>query len=234
MVTNPIWVIKTRLMSQNYRSDSEGFRVPWRYSGAWDAARKMYAAEGFRSFYSGLTPALLGLSHVAIQFPLYEYLKMAITGYGIGEHPDDGSSHWLGISAATFMSKVCASTVTYPHEVLRTRLQTQQRTLPVPSTEELTFRGGLEHPQDHGRPAVASSSDGMANRPRYVGTLRTCQTILREEGWRAFYSGIGTNLFRAIPAAMTTMLTYEYMRKLVSSFQHEGEMKLAMGMENSE
>lgn len=235
VVTNPIWVIKTRLMSQNYRSDSEGFRVPWRYSGALDAARKMYMVEGIRSFYSGLTPALLGLSHVAIQFPLYEYLKMAITGYGIGEHPDNGSSHWIGISAATFMSKVCASTVTYPHEVLRTRLQTQQRTPPVPSTEELTFRGGLKHPQDHNtRPAVASSSDGMPNRPRYAGIIRTCQTILREEGWRAFYSGIGTNLFRAIPAAMTTMLTYEYMRKLVHKFQQEGEMKLAMEMERAE
>jgi solute carrier family 25 folate transporter 32 len=56
--------------------------------------------------------------------------------------------------------------------------------------------------------------------------LRTCQTILREEGWRAFYSGIGTNLFRAVPAAMTTMLTYEYLRKLIHNFQLEGEMKL--------
>lgn len=215
-------------MSQSLRSrfDSEGFRVPWRYSSAFDAARKMYMNEGIRSFYSGLTPALLGLSHVAIQFPLYEYLKMAITGYGIGEHPEDGRSHWIGISAATFMSKVCASTLTYPHEVLRTRLQTQQRTSPAASPEEITFRGGLEHPPDRGRPAVASSSDGMPNRPRYIGIVHTCQTILKEEGWRAFYSGIGTNLFRAIPAAMTTMLTYEYMRKLIHTLQQDGQMKL--------
>lgn len=213
-------------MSQNRTSDTEGYRVPWRYSGALDAARKMYKTEGLRSFYSGLTPALLGLSHVAIQFPLYEYLKMAITGYGIGEHPDDGSSHWVGISAATFLSKVCASTITYPHEVLRTRLQTQQRTSPVSSPEEITFRGGIDHPQDKGRAATASSSDGMPNRPRYSGFIHTCKTILREEGWRAFYSGIGTNLFRAIPAAMTTMLTYEYMRKLIHRLQQEGEMKL--------
>jgi solute carrier family 25 folate transporter 32 len=68
----------------------------------------------------------------------------------------------------------------------------------------------------------------MPNRPRYDGMLRTCQTILREEGWRAFYSGIGTNLFRAVPAAMTTMLTYEYLRKLIHNFQLEGEMKLRM------
>jgi solute carrier family 25 folate transporter 32 len=50
--------------------------------------------------------------------------------------------------------------------------------------------------------------------------------ILREEGWRAFYSGIGTNLIRAVPAAMTTMLTYEYLRKTIRRFQIEGEKKL--------
>ncbi|GFF37609.1 mitochondrial nicotinamide adenine dinucleotide transporter 1 [Aspergillus udagawae] len=225
-VTNPIWVIKTRLMSQSLKSNSEGYTAPWQYSSTWDAARKMYRTEGIRSFYSGLTPALLGLTHVAIQFPLYEYLKMAFTGYGIGEHPDNGGSHWIGISCATFLSKICASTLTYPHEVLRTRLQTQQRTSPASSPEGITFRGGLDHPQDRGRPPGAASSDGMPNRPRYTGIIRTCQTILREEGWRAFYSGIGVNLFRAVPAAMTTMLTYEYLRKLIGHLQHEGETKL--------
>ncbi|CAG7939951.1 unnamed protein product [Penicillium salamii] len=226
IVTNPIWVIKTRLMSQSLKQNSEGVRAPWQYSGTWDAARKMYQIEGIRSFYSGLTPALLGLTHVAIQFPLYEYLKMGFTGYGIGEHPDTGSSHWIGISVATFLSKVCASTVTYPHEVLRTRLQTQQRTVPAPSPEEIAFRGGLNHPHDRGRSGGISSSDGMRNRPRYNGMIRTFQTILKEEGWRAFYAGIGTNLFRAIPAAMTTMLTYEYLRKQISTYQHEGMLKL--------
>ncbi|KAL2833357.1 mitochondrial carrier domain-containing protein [Aspergillus cavernicola] len=227
IVTNPIWVIKTRLMSQSFKTDTEGFRAPWRYQSTWDAARKMYTQEGFLSFYSGLTPALLGLAHVAIQFPLYEYLKMAFTGYSIGEHPDNGNSHWIGISCATFLSKVCASSVTYPHEVLRTRLQTQQRTPPSSSSEGITFRGGLEN-GDNGRPPGAASSDGMPNRPRYAGAIRTFQTILKEEGWRAFYSGIGTNLFRAVPAAMTTMLTYEYLRKLMGHMKHEGQSKLQL------
>ncbi|KAJ5373407.1 Mitochondrial carrier protein [Penicillium concentricum] len=228
IVTNPIWVIKTRLMSQSLKQNSEGVRAPWQYSGTWDAARKMYQIEGIRSFYSGLTPALLGLTHVAIQFPLYEYLKMALTGYGIGEHPDTGSSHWMGISLATFLSKVCASTVTYPHEVLRTRLQTQQRTIPAQSHEEIAFRGGLKHPHDRGRSGGISSSDGMPSRPRYNGMVRTFQTILKEEGWRAFYSGIGVNLFRAVPAAMTTMLTYEYLRKQINTLQHDGALRIQM------
>lgn len=227
IATNPIWVIKTRLMSQSVRPNSNGYQAPWYYKNTIDAARKMYASEGIRAFYSGLTPALIGLSHVAIQFPLYEYFKMGITGFGIGEHPDRGDTHWVGISVATFLSKICASTATYPHEVLRTRLQTQQRSSPAPSFEQISFRGALEQPRNHGRsPGVgagASSSDGMRNRPRYRGVIKTCQIILKEEGWRAFYAGIGTNLFRAVPSAMTTMLTYEYLRNIIHWSQHEGE-----------
>ena len=178
---------------------SDGIRAPWHYTSTLDAARKMYRTEGIRVFYSGLTPALLGLTHVAVQFPLYEYFKMKFTGYGIGEHPPgEGGGAWVGISAATFLSKVCASTATYPHEVLRTRFQTQQK----------------------------SSSDGMPTRLRYRGIVNTSKLILREEGWRAFYAGIGTNLVRAVPAAMTTMLTYEYLQKVIRQAQTAGHETL--------
>jgi solute carrier family 25 folate transporter 32 len=199
VLTNPIWVIKTRLMSQSTKSASDGMRAPWHYTSTFDAARKMYHAEGIQSFYSGLTPALLGLTHVAVQFPLYEYFKMKFTGFGMGEHPaEDSGANWVGISAATFLSKICASTATYPHEVLRTRLQTQQR------------KG-------------YSSSDGMAVKARYTGILHMCRVIFQEEGWRAFYAGIGTNLIRAVPAAMTTMLTYEWLQKVIRTSQDQGE-----------
>lgn len=202
VLTNPIWVIKTRLMSQSARGTSDGMRAPWHYTSTLDAVRKMYRSEGIRSFYSGLTPALLGLTHVAVQFPLYEYFKMKFTGYGMGVNPPDSGSHYLGITAATFLSKICASTATYPHEVVRTRLQTQQRSSGT---------------------AGIGSSDGMAATRRYGGTLKTCQIILREEGWRAFYAGIGVNLIRAVPAAMTTMLTYEYLQGTIQGLQREGE-----------
>lgn len=200
ILTNPIWVIKTRLMSQSAKakSASDGMRAPWHYTSTLDAARKMYHHEGIKSFYSGLTPALLGLTHVAVQFPLYEYFKMRFTGYGMGDHPpEDSGANWVGISAATFLSKICASTATYPHEVLRTRLQTQQR------------RG-------------LSSSDGLAVKARYSGMLHMSRVILQEEGWRAFYAGIGTNLIRAVPAAMTTMLTYEWLQKTIHQAQDAG------------
>ena len=224
ILTNPIWVIKTRLMSQSSRVASDGMRAPWHYTSTWDAAKKMYKHEGLGSFYSGLKPAILGLSHVAVQFPLYEYLKMRFTGYGMGEHPvHDTETHWLGITAATFLSKIAASTITYPHEVLRTRLQTQQRNAPSSSFEGIGHRGSLGDPLHKGRLAGYASSDGMMPlAERYRGLIQTCRVILREEGWTAFYAGIGTNLIRAVPAAMTTMITYEWLQKVFHDAQEEG------------
>lgn len=224
MATNPIWVIKTRLMAQVSSRASKEARTPWHYRNTLDAARKMYGSEGLRAFYSGLAPALLGLSHVAIQFPLYEFFKMQFTGLEMGQvSNEDEKSHFVGILAATFLSKICATSATYPHEVLRTRLQTQQRSWPATSTDDISFRGSLGHNQRPRAPGTASS-DGMINtRPRYSGIIQTCRSILEEEGWRAFYNGMGTNMVRAVPAAMTTMLTFETLKKVIHKLRLQGD-----------
>lgn len=222
LATNPIWVIKTRLMSQVGSHAPEEQRPPWQYRGTIDAARKMYRAEGLRVFYSGLGPALLGLSHVAIQFPTYEFLKLQFTGLEMGQNIEDATtSHtFVGISLATFFSKVLATSATYPHEVLRTRLQTQQRKLFLPIHQRTTSRAVHDH-MILTRATGTSSSDGMMSIPRYTSMIRTVQMILHEEGWRAFYNGMGTNLIRAVPAAMTTMLTFETLKTMVHNLQIE-------------
>lgn len=227
IATNPIWVIKTRLMSQVSRSASHGSRTPWHYHNTVDAARKMYRSEGLGAFYSGLAPALLGLTHVAIQFPLYEYFKQRITGLEMGENSEEGSDFsWqmAGVLVSTVISKGCATIATYPHEVLRTRLQTQQRHF---SPEGNNGVSGTHHSQGVSTSKRVGNSDGSVYRPRYQGVVQTFKVILREEGWRAFYSGMGTNLIRAIPAAMTTMLTYETLKASIWRLQKEGrEMDL--------
>jgi solute carrier family 25 folate transporter 32 len=53
----------------------------------------------------------------------------------------------------------------------------------------------------------------------------TCKTILREEGWRAFYAGMGTNMMRAVPAATTTMITYELVIRQLNHARAEGSQK---------
>ena len=207
-------------MSQSNLTEATNHtKPPWHYRNTWHAARMMYRNEGILSFYSGLTPALLGLTHVAIQFPLYEIFKEKFTGIGRGqrESDEDRNHHFYGLAMAVFLSKVCASTATYPHEVVRTRLQTQQRSASTPVSQGLPLREGLERAGDHGR------SSGMVSPAveelRYRGTVQTCKVILLEEGWRGFYVGLGTNLIRAVPSAMTTILTFEYLKKTLFHLQ---------------
>ncbi|KAL8766457.1 MAG: hypothetical protein Q9209_006751 [Squamulea sp. 1 TL-2023] len=228
MATNPIWVIKTRLMAQSNTSTAVNHsRPPWQYRNTLDAARKMYRAEGLLSFYSGLTPALLGLTHVAIQFPLYEVFKARFTGIGVGmtETDEDRSHHFYGLALAVFLSKVCASTATYPHEVVRTRLQTQQRSTSDTFSHNIT---SSRTNNDHGRPPGSVILPKPTKSLPYRGTIQTCKTILLEEGWRGFYAGLGTNLIRAVPSAMTTILTFEYLKKSLNHLRREGEDRLEL------
>lgn len=112
VTTAPFWTLKSRLQidinsaptGRKYRSVPHGFR-------------KIIREEGVAALYKGLTPTLLGLGHVAIQFPLYEHLKSTLAS-GSDEHVQ--ASHVL---VASSVSKVAASAVFYPHEVLRTRIQ---------------------------------------------------------------------------------------------------------------
>lgn len=249
IVTNPIWVIKTRLMSQSGRNGGGRFSLfprgagtptvrpslpsPWHYHSTLDAAKKMYTTEGLRAFYSGLTPALLGLTHVAVQFPAYEYLKTKFTGQGMGASSteSDPKSHWVGILSASILSKIMASSATYPHEVIRTRLQTQRRPMAGNGLvlDPVSEIPGLNQPLG----PASSAAENLAKQrleqeqqqQRYRGIVRTFRTILKEEGWRAFYAGMGTNMMRAVPAATVTMLTYEYVMRELNGARKQGKEK---------
>jgi len=239
IVTNPIWVIKTRLMSQSSNSGRSKFsafpkgantptsrptlHAPWHYRSTFDAARKMYSHEGLKSFYSGLTPALLGLTHVAVQFPAYEYLRTKFTGKPMGGSPVDNGehpAHWLGVLGASILSKILASSATYPHEVIRTRLQTQRR--PSPGRD---LESGLHNGPGQGA-GTGQQQARQQHIPKYRGVIMTFRTILAEEGWHAFYAGMGTNMMRAVPAATVTMLTYEYVMQVLHKARFDGRRKM--------
>ncbi|KAF5379527.1 hypothetical protein D9615_006561 [Tricholomella constricta] len=115
--TNPIWVVKTRLqLSASQHADSSGQRV---LGSSWHTIKEIMKHEGIRGFYKGLSASYLGVTEGTIQWVLYERLKkITATTEGRG-----GVQEWLGMLGSAGTAKCVASLITYPHEVLRTRLR---------------------------------------------------------------------------------------------------------------
>ncbi|KAG7085695.1 hypothetical protein E1B28_003240 [Marasmius oreades] len=122
-ITNPIWVLKTRLQLastvQNTDVDSR------RYRGAGlTMVRKILREEGIRGFYKGLTASYVGVSEGIIQWVLYEKLKKSTAS--TESQRQGGTQAWLGMLASAGTAKCVATILTYPHEVIRTRLRQPQ------------------------------------------------------------------------------------------------------------
>ncbi|KAF4617614.1 hypothetical protein D9613_005614 [Agrocybe pediades] len=178
--TNPLWVIKTRFMTQ--------MKGEVRYKHTLDAAQTIWRTEGVKAFYRGLLPSLLGILHVAVQFPLYEKLKIW------AQTDPDVPITSQTILLCSAISKMTASIATYPHEVVRTRLQTQRRPL-----------------------ADDFSSDGMIKQHSKRGVIYTTKKLIVKEGWTSLYKGLSINLLRTVPNSAVTMLTYELLMRHLSA-----------------
>ncbi|KRY83198.1 Mitochondrial folate transporter/carrier [Trichinella pseudospiralis] len=109
LLTNPVWVAKTRLCLQ-YENQ------PRQYRGMIDVLVKLYRMDGIRGLYKGYLPGIIGTSHGAIQFMAYDELKKHF-----------GSHEAKAIEHLTFavLSKSFAVLSTYPYQVIRARLQDQ-------------------------------------------------------------------------------------------------------------
>ncbi len=160
---------------------------PTPYKGMAEAFVRIYREEGVRAFYRGMTASYLGLFETSIQFAIYGALKEEVIkrrlkhlrASGARIPADTTEAHRLAYSdAAAFVtsaaSKVVAALLTYPHEVLRTRMREQR----------------------------------SAN-PRYKSPWQTARLIIKEEGWRALYGGLGVHMVRTVPNAAILLMVVE-------------------------
>ena len=222
--TNPIWVVKTRLQLQKKtdaaspetRRARSGTAVR-PYRGFVDALAQIARNEGVAGLYKGLGPRVFLVSHGALQFAAYERLRLwrartPSAEDGRLERPRTGSADldaprlvppsafecaWLGVA-----SKLFASTVTYPSQVVRARMQ--QRSVGT---------------RDANAPKLAGSAAARA--PLYDGFLSSLRDIVRREGASGLYKGMVPNVLRTLPSSGVTFMVYESVRSFLGEEDEE-------------
>jgi len=216
LLTNPIWVVKTRMTLQRHGTDAAkaaatsasraAAAAPTRYTSTLGALASIAREEGLAGLYRGVGPSLLLVSHGAIQFMTYEEVKRSIraarasalsplqlttvsatcapvAGANAGarrcpQAPSAQESKLVHIdhAIAATVSKIFASTATYPSQVLRSR---QQQLL-----------------------------DGAAQ-AHYRTIASTLKWIVRNEGVGGLYKGLVPNTLKVLPASIITFVVYE-------------------------
>jgi len=140
--TNPLWVVKTRFQVQGIQSFKSSHKVFTKdYSSTLGALLRIAREEGFRGLYSGLGPSIFGVANVTIMLPLYEELKV-LAATRLGKKKSELQAGELAASSA--LAKAVASSITYPHEVVRSRMQISGRCASIlPTCREILSEGGL-------------------------------------------------------------------------------------------
>ncbi|KXJ27628.1 mitochondrial folate transporter/carrier [Exaiptasia diaphana] len=119
-VTNPVWVVKTRMCLQ-YSGPHVTTTQTHKYTGMIDAFLKIWRYEGISGLYKGYLPGVIGVSHGALQFMAYEELKKRRSRYFNQPVNQKLNSYEYLIMAS--ISKIFAASATYPYQVVRSRLQ---------------------------------------------------------------------------------------------------------------
>ncbi|KCV69763.1 hypothetical protein H696_04172 [Fonticula alba] len=120
LMTNPIWVVKTRMCVQQHPSAGG----PPAYSSVSSALLSIARNEGLRGLYRGFGMALLGSAHGAVQFGVYEPLKRHVSVFRFGA-PGQRLSATDQLLCAS-VSKVVAVVSTYPIQLVKTHLQRER------------------------------------------------------------------------------------------------------------
>ncbi len=203
--TNPIWLIKTRMQLQLKKAQqcqiaklapsSEKLKPP--YKNIFDAATTIVREEGVTALYKGTVPALMLTTHGGIQFVVYEFLKKNFGEYTKATRSkNNDQSHSrsvierlqdsMGYLTMGAVSKIIASTATYPIQLIKSRLQQRNQTAELSSTGEIE----------------------MVKR-EYRGVMDCVVKILKNEGFNGFFKGSLTNAIRVAPSAAITFVVYE-------------------------
>lgn len=118
-VTNPIWLVKTRLQLDKSRVCSNGSTGMRKYRNSIDCVRQVVQQEGIRGLYRGLAASYLGVAETVLHLVTYEKMKDGFLKPNGDQSEAKHSRLFEGAisSSAAGLSKLLAVLIAYPHEV---------------------------------------------------------------------------------------------------------------------
>lgn len=124
ILTNPIWVIKTRIMSTSSRAHGS-------YKSTWDGVKRLLQNDGLRGMWYGLLPSMFGVSQGAIYFMIYDTLKHRFSSISYREGDNRSGNDNLKLKTTetifiTSLSKMISVTAVYPFQLFKSNLQSFQ------------------------------------------------------------------------------------------------------------
>lgn len=178
--TNPIWLVKTRLQLDKNSVTNDPMRGR-QYRNSWDCIKQTVRHEGIRGLYRGLSASYLGVTESTLQWVLYERMKLSLARREARRLSDPtytpnllhNVEEWGGKFSAAAGAKLFAAVITYPHEVVRTRLRQA--------------------------PTMVTASGQV--QVKYTGLTQCFGMVWKEEGMAGMYGGMTPHLLRVVPSA---------------------------------
>ena len=142
ILTNPIWVIKTRMIAIDRSS-------PNAYKSIINGISNIYENEGLKGFYRGLVPALFNVAQGAVQLSIYDLLKRQISDNDDNDVNDGNNKSLTTIQYvySSSISKMLSTSIFYPLQMIRSRLQILTTNPPnysiIPLTVNIIRREGI-------------------------------------------------------------------------------------------
>ncbi|CAB5166338.1 mitochondrial carrier [Rhizophagus irregularis] len=117
LVTNPIWVVNTRMTTRKEPLD-ENEKQKHKKLGTIKTISKIINEDGIKSLWQGVVPALILVINPIIQYTVYEQIKARIEKF-----KELGNLDFFLLGA---ISKLVATGSTYPYIVIKSRMQLRQ------------------------------------------------------------------------------------------------------------
>lgn len=212
-LTTPLWNGTRRIMESGVSiSTNISPEKPLREPGLWEMIQHIANDEGVLQLWHGTWSSLLLVSNPAIQYFLYEQIRVWVLDIKNDRrhrrqlahgHRDDGQGRILQLTAAEAFAfgafaKTIATVVTYPLQLAQVLIRLRKNEVKLNSLV----------PRE-------KQTEEQRSLKEYNGILDCLHRQYNRGGFTSLFQGMNSKMFQTVGQAAFTFLTYEQTLKLV-------------------